>query len=158
MTEKYLQAMLDGLTQKKEILDELTDLSEKQQKLVSAENIDWDEFDRIVDAKSELIDKLNAADDGFTAVYDRIKDEVKANEARYKDYIAKLQSGITEVTEKSTSLMALEERTKARVSSSFAKERAKISKGKRTNQAASTYYQNMSRINYIDPQLMDKKK
>ena len=158
MTEQYLRALIDGLRQKEEILDKLTEDTEKQFRIVSDEKIDWEAFDSIIDDKASLIDKLNVIDEGFQAVFDRIKDEVKANQEKYRDHIAQLQYGIQCVTEKSTSLMALEERTRAKVSSTFGRERKQIVQTRSKNRVANSYYNNMNRMNYIDPQLMDKKK
>ena len=158
MIQQYLQAMIDGLEQKKTILDKLISLTKAQQALVDAAKIDWDSFDKIVDDKAELIDTLSKADDGFTAVFERIKPELEANKKQYADYIEKLKKGIGEVTEKSTSLMALEQRTKAKVENTFFNEKQKVQKNKVSSKVASSYYANMNRINYIDPQLMDKKK
>lgn len=158
MTEKYLQSLVDGLNQKIEILDKLTEFTEEQQRIVGEPSIDWDAFDKTIDDKDELIQKLTKVDEGFQAVYDRIKDEVTANKDKYKDFILILKKQIQLVTEKSTSLMALEQRTKAKVTSGFGAQRQQIRSSKESSKVASSYYNNMNRMNYIDPQLMDTKK
>ena len=119
MTEKYLQSLIDGLNQKITILDKLTEYTEEQQRIVGEVSIDWDAFDTTIDKKDELIQKLTVIDEGFQSVYDRVKDDVVANKDKYKEYILILKQQVQLVTEKSTSLMALEQRTKAKVSSGF---------------------------------------
>ena len=158
MTEQYLQSLVDGLDIKCKLLDELTEYTNKQQQIVAEPNIDWEEFDRTVDKKAELIEKLDQNDNGFQAVFDRIKDEVKLNKEKYKSYIEKLQSGILRATEKSTALLALEQRTKAKVEQSFSREKSRIQQSRSKSKAVNNYYNNMNRINFIDPQLMDQKK
>jgi len=158
MTEKYLQSLIDGLNQKVSILDKLTEFTNEQQRIVCEVVVDWDAFDKTIDDKDELIQKLTVIDEGFQAVYDRIKDEVAANKDKYKDYILILKQQVQLVTEKSTSLIALEQRTKAKVSSGFGTQRQQIRSNKESSKVASSYYNTMNRMNYIDPQLMDWKK
>jgi len=158
MTEKYLQSLIDGLNQKITILDKLSEFTEEQQRIVGEAAIDWEAFDRTIDDKDELLQKLATIDEGFQAVYDRIKGEVSANKDKYKEYILILKQQIQLVTEKSTSLMALEQRTKAKVSSGFGTQRQQIRSNKESSKVASSYYNTMNRMNYIDPQLMDWKK
>lgn len=158
MVSQYLDSLKDSLILKSSLLSEVTELSYQQKEIVSAENVNWDEFDQLVDKKSELIDKLNNLDDGFETVYSRISSELESDKDKYKDRIINIQNLIKEVTEKSTSLMALEERNKVLVTNSFKKARQKISQNKVSNKVASSYYRAMSKVNYIDPQLMDKKK
>ena len=158
MTEKYLQSLIDGLNQKITILDKLTEYTEEQQRIVGEVSIDWDAFDTTIDKKDELIQKLTVIDAGFQSVYDRVKDDVVANKDKYKEYILILKQQVQLVTEKSTSLMALEQRTKAKVSSGFGTQRQQIRSNKESSKVASSYYNTMNRMNYIDPQLMDWKK
>lgn len=158
MTEKYLQSLIDGLNQKITILDKLSEFTEEQQRIVGEAAIDWEAFDRTIDDKDELLQKLATIDEGFQAVYDRIKGEVSANKDKYREYILILKQQIQLVTEKSTSLMALEQRTKAKVSSGFGTQRQQIRSNKESSKVASSYYNTMNRMNYIDPQLMDWKK
>lgn len=158
MVEQFLQIMIDGLSQKIVILDKIIEYSELQQKLVEKNPVDWDAFDKTIEDKAVLIEKINQIDDGFTSVFERIKDEVNDNKDQYKDYIQKLQNNIKLTTEKSTALIALEERTRAKVTTVFSDEKAKLRQNKATNSAANNYYKNMSKINYIDSQLMDQKK
>ena len=158
MTEKYLQSLIDGLNQKITILDKLAEYTEEQQRIVGEVSIDWDAFDKTIDDKDELIQKLNVIDEGFRTVYDRVKKDVVSNKDKYKDYILILKQQVQLVTEKSTSLMALEQRTKAKVSSGLGTQRQQIRTNKESSKVASNYYNTMNRMNYIDPQLMDWKK
>jgi len=156
--EQYLNSLIEGLKAKENMLDELTALTEKQQTIVSGEKIDWDAFDAIVDEKSDIIEKLNQNDEGFTAVFDRIKDDLKSQMGKYSSYIDQIKSGIANVTNKSTSLMALEQRTKTRVENAFKRQKKEYNNSKTSSRVATNYYNAMNRMNFVDPQLMDSKK
>ncbi len=156
--EQYLNSLIEGLKAKEKMLDELTALTEKQQTIVSGEKIDWDAFDAIVDEKSDIIEKLNQNDEGFTAVFDRIKDDLKSQMGKYSSYIDQIKSGIANVTNKSTSLMALEQRTKTRVENAFKRQKKEYNNSKTSSRVATNYYNAMNRMNFVDPQLMDSKK
>ena len=156
--EQYLNSLIEGLKAKENMLDELTALTEKQQTIVSGEKIDWDAFDTIVDEKSDIIEKLNQNDEGFTAVFDRIKDDLKSQMGKYSSYIDQIKSGIANVTNKSTSLMALEQRTKTRVENAFKRQKKEYNNSKTSSRVATNYYNAMNKMNFVDPQLMDSKK
>ncbi len=156
--EQYLNSLIEGLKAKENMLDELTVLTEKQQTIVSGEKIDWDAFDAIVDEKSDIIEKLNQNDEGFTAVFDRIKEDLKPQMAKYSSYIEQIKSGIANVTNKSTSLMALEQRTKAKVENAFKRQKKEYNNSKTSSRVATNYYNAMNKMNFVDPQLMDSKK
>ncbi len=156
--EQYLNSLIEGLKAKENMLDELTALTERQQTIVSEEKIDWDAFDAIVDEKSDIIEKLNQNDEGFTAVFDRIKDNLKSQMGKYSSYIEQIKSGIANVTNKSTSLMALEQRTKTRVENAFKRQKKEYNNSKTSSRVATNYYNAMNKMNFVDPQLMDSKK
>ena len=158
MIKEYLKAMITGLDAKAECLKKLQQKTDAQTELLREENMDWDAFDALVDEKDVLIDELDKLDDGFQTVFDRIKDDLLAHKDENKAAIAKLQEQIKAVTAQSTSLMATEQRNKALAESKFASVKKNIRQSKATSKVAANYYANMNQINYIDPQLMDKKK
>ena len=156
--EQYLNSLIEGLKAKENMLDKLTALTEKQQAIVSEDKIDWNAFDAIVDEKSDIIEKLNQNDEGFTAVFDRIKDDLKPQMAKYSSYVEQIKSGIANVTNKSTSLMALEQRTKTKVENAFKRQKKEYNNSKNSSRVATNYYNAMNKMNFVDPQLMDSKK
>ena len=158
MIKEYLKAMITGMDAKAECLNKLQQKTDAQTELLKDENMDWDAFDALVDEKDALIDELDRLDDGFQAVFERIKDELKAHKDENKAAIAKLQEQIKAVTAQSTSLMAAEQRNKELAEKVFAATKKGIRQSRATSKVAANYYANMNQINYIDPQLMDKKK
>ncbi|MGN0346147.1 MAG: flagellar protein FliT [Lachnospiraceae bacterium] len=158
MIGTYLQMLEDSLKQKCELLDRLVMESNRQAEIVKAEKVDWTAFDESVEEKGRLIEELEKLDQGFDTVYDRIKEGLEEGREKYKNEILKMQELIRGVTEKSSNLMAVEQRNKQLVTNRFAEEKKKFSNQKVNAKVATNYYNSMNRINYVDPQLMDKKK
>ena len=156
--EQYLDAMIQSMDEKSDCLKQLLDMTAQQEQAISGENKDWDTFDRLIDAKEVVIDRLGELDDGFQAVFDKIRDELEGKKAQYKNRIAKLQEQIRQVTEQSNALITAEQRNKRLMENATSIERKRIRQTKTNARLASNYYNSMNRINMIDPQLMDKKK
>ena len=154
--DNYLNVLKDSLIKKEKILSDLIGKSEKQADVVKEDNINWDEFTKIVDEKGELIDEIMKLDDGFETLYARIKEGIEDNKELYKDTINEIKDLIKSVTEKSANLQAIEYRNKTIIEAAFANTRKEIKQSKLGQKAAANYYYKMNKINTIDPQLMDK--
>ena len=156
--DNYLSVLEDSLKKKLQILDELTDYTMQQQELLKVEELDYEAFDRLVDQKDPLIQKIMELDQGFETVYDRIKEQLLGNKEQYAAQIRTLQSLIGELTDKSVKLQTMEQRNKSAVEQQFRKSREKIRQGRQNKQAALNYYKNMNNSNYVPPQFLDDKK
>lgn len=156
--DNYLSVLEDSLKKKLQILDELTDYTMQQQELLKVEELDYEAFDRLVDQKEPLIQKIMELDQGFETVYDRIKEQLLGNKEQYAAQIRALQSLIGELTDKSVKLQTMEQRNKSAVEQQFRKSREKIRQGRQNKQAALNYYKNMNNSNYVPPQFLDDKK
>ena len=111
----------------------------------------------IVGQKAELVDQLNAMDEGFQLVYDNVKAELDKNRECYSAEIKSLQGRITQIMEKSSHLMAEEKRNKDRITAKFAQRRREIGSVKKNQQYAANYYKTMNKVT-SEPVFMDKKK
>ena len=138
--DNYLSVLEDSLKKKLQILDELTDYTMRQQELLKVEELDYEAFDRLVDQKEPLIQKIMELDQGFETVYDRIKEQLLGNKEQYAAQIKALQSLIGELTDKSVKLQTMEQRNKSAVEQQFRKSREKIRQGRQNKQAALNYY------------------
>lgn len=156
--DNYLSVLEDSLKKKLQILDELTDYTMQQQELLKVEELDYEAFDRLVDQKEPLIQRIMELDQGFETVYDRIKEQLLDNKEQYAAQIRALQSLIGELTDKSVKLQTMEQRNKSAVEQQFRKSREKIRQGRQNKQAALNYYKNMNNANYVPPQFLDDKK
>lgn len=88
MIENYLDILADSLQKKSIVLDKIEDENNKQAKMLKSDSFPYDEFDAAIDRKGELIEELTALDDGFDALYQRIREQLQDNRDKYKDQIA----------------------------------------------------------------------
>ena len=158
MTEQYLQIMIESLEKKIQVMDKVIELDKRQLELSLEQSVDMEAYDSTMDEKGLLIDELNKLDDGFTSTYELVKEEVQTNPQKYKDKVLVMQELIRQAVEKSVTIQAQEQRNKQAIQNVFIKKRQEINRRRISNSAATKYYKAMSRINDVDPQLMDKKK
>lgn len=156
--ENYLSVLEESLRKKLQILDELTSYTMAQQDLLKAEELDYDAFDQLVEKKDPLVQMIMELDQGFETVYDRIKEQLLEHKELYAVQIRTLQNLISELTDKSVKLQAMEQRNKTAVEQQFRKSREKIRQGRQNKQAALNYYKNMNHSDFVPPQFLDNKK
>ena len=137
--ENYLSVLEESLRKKLQILDELTSYTMAQQDLLKAEELDYDAFDQLVEKKDPLVQMIMELDQGFETVYDRIKEQLLEHKELYAVQIRTLQNLISELTDKSVKLQAMEQRNKTAVEQQFRKSREKIRQGRQNKQAALNY-------------------
>lgn len=158
MTEAYLQILIESLEKKLVVLDQISELDKHQFEISSARPFDMEAYDETMEQKGELLEELEQLDEGFTSTFELVKDTVLANPQDYKDQVEKMKELIRETVAKSTSIEAAQKRNRQACEMAIANQRQEIRKWKISNSAASRYYKSMSRINDVDPQLMDRKK
>lgn len=154
----YVQILVDSLNKKILILEEILHQNILQAEAAGKETFDMEAFEDTVDKKDELINNLTALDNGFEAVYNRVRDELMKNRSSYADQIRSMQQIVRQIADKSVEVQASEARNKNLVETALRNARKQFGQGMTSVRAASDYYKNMSRVNYIDPQLMDTKK
>ena len=155
---EYLSILTESLKKKITILDEILLLNQKQLESVSGNEIDDDLFNEIIDKKDIYIKEINDLDKGFEQVYERIKSEITGNTDKFSSEIAILKQLISQITEKSMEVQLSEKRNKQAVLKKMSEEKTKIHQTRNANKVASNYYNNMNKVNYVEPQFMDKKK
>jgi len=159
MGKEYVIALRESLQKKLKVLEEIHSLSLLQRDLFSAEEMDYEAFDRYFDDKDICIEKLNGLDEGFELLYNRVKDEIEANKDVYASEIRLMQDLIRSITEESTSIQALEERNRKSMEECLAKDRKQAREGKRSVSVAMNYYRQMNGMNGSSGSAkLDKKK
>lgn len=156
--ENYLKILEDSLLKKLTVLDEIITYNSEQEMLLRQENVSLDELDANMNQKDTLIQKLTKLDEGFAALYERIRLQLLENKDLYKVQIKRLQELISQVTDKSVSVQAQEARNKKLIEAYFSKERNQLKHGRQASKAAYDYYKSMSNTNVVPPQIMDQKK
>ncbi len=158
MSNQYIDILEESLRKKSQVLDMIIIKNDEQKKILEAETFDMEAFDKNTDEKGELIERLLLLDSGFEKVYDRVRDELLTNRDQYATQIETLQSLIRDITEKSVSIQATEQRNKNMVEAKFRKEREKIQFGKNSMKVAKQYYNNMNKLTGAGPFFLDNKK
>ncbi len=158
MTENYIQIMAESLEKKLEVLDRIIEVNKRQLECSTAYPFDVEVYDKIVDEKSALIDEIDRLDEGFTSTYELVREEVQTEPEKYRDSVLKLQELVRQAVEKGVSVEAQEKRNKAAMEAALSMKRQEIRKSRISTDAAMKYYNAVSKINNVDPQLMDKKK
>lgn len=158
MADNYLLIMIQSLKKKVQVLDCIIDANDRQKIALENPSLDPDDFDVIVEEKAKYIEHLDLLDQGFDKLFARVKEELDNNRDAYKDEIREMQTLITTVTEKSNKIQVQEARNKDLMTQKFTKVRKQARDVRASQQAVNQYYQNMKKINFIDPQFMDNKK
>ncbi len=158
MTEGYLQIMIESLEKKIVVLEQIAEVNGRQAELAAHQPMDMEAYDQTMEEKGKLIDEINKLDDGFTSTYELVKDEVSQKPDAYRDKVLKMQDLIKIAVEKGIVVEAQEKRNRSALENVFRMKRQEVKQLKVSNTAALKYYKSMSRINEVDPQLMDKKK
>lgn len=158
MSKEYIIALKESLEKKLKVLDETYRICQMQFDIISGNDPDYEEFDRLFDDKEVCIEKLSKLDEGFEIVYERVSEELKSDSGEYSELIGQMKELISRITEVSTSVSAMEERIKNSVSDALIKERKGIAESKRSVNVAMNYYKNMAGTGVPDSMYMDKKK
>ncbi|MCR5503231.1 MAG: flagellar export chaperone FlgN [Lachnospiraceae bacterium] len=158
MERDYIIAMRESLEKKLGILDEIYELSRLQQELLSEEEMDFDSFDRYFDDKDICIEKLNELDEGFELLYNRVGEVLRDRKESYAEEIRVMQDLIRKITDRSTSIEALEERNRKGIADALAKAHRQAKESKRSVSVAMNYYKQMNGIYDGTSSKMDKKK
>jgi len=157
-TGTYLTILSDSLKKKLNILRQIQDLNDSQHRCLKTEPVDFDAFEESVTQKGLLIDKINDLDEGFEAVYSKVRDGVLGNTGAYSAQISELKSLIAQITDSSVAIQAQEERNRQAVTASFAERRKAMRGGVSSARAVNQYSRNMSAASFADPFFLDKKK
>lgn len=158
MSLSSAQILVESLEKKSRILDEIIKENEAQELLFKQEEMDVEALDASADRMGELAEKLELLDEGFEAVYDRIREELMENKSAYRAEIKRMQELIAAITEKVVGINAARMRNKLQAENQFRKSRQQIGQASSKMKASQNYYNNMNRLNYVDPQFYDNKK
>jgi hypothetical protein len=150
--------MIESLEKKLEVLDKIYEVNKRQFECSTMQPFDMVGYNKIMDEKGELIDEINRLDEGFTSTYELVRDEVQANPQLYRDKVLKMQELVRQAVDKGVSVEAQEKRNKSSMEAAISMKRKDLKQRKMSTQVALKYYKAFSRINTVDPQLMDKKK
>lgn len=158
MTENYLQIMIESLEKKLEVLDRIHEINKRQFEASARRPFDAEAYDAVMDEKGVLIDEINRLDDGFTSTYELVRDDVQKSPDIYREKVLYMQELVRDAVDRGVSIEAQEKRNKASMEAALGAARNDIKERRVSASAATKYYSAVSRMNTVDPQLMDSKK
>lgn len=158
MEENYIAILIQSLEKKIRVLEEISRENKKQREVLQEEDMDLDAFQATADKKEQLIEQVGFLDDGFEKMYARVKDILQEEKQSYKQEIIRLKELIVRVTELTMTVQKEEWDNRNLAEQQFSSSKKKVRQMKDTKQIARQYYKNMAKLNYVDPQFMDKKK
>ena len=156
-TDNYVSIMIDGLKKKILILNQIIGFNDKEKQLLQKEPFDMDDFDVNMKEKATVLDQLILLDDGFTAVFNRVKFELVNNKNQYEVQIKQMKILISKVTELSVKIQSEEARNKELAHKQFSSIKKEVKSANRNERMASQYYKAMNMVD-TEPQFLDKKK
>jgi hypothetical protein len=101
MTEQYLAILIDSLQKKIILLDEISELTELQSKVLADKSMDFQVFDAYVNDKDVLVKQLEKLDEGFDLVYRHVQKDLPQKKTQYANEIGILQDLISQIMDKS---------------------------------------------------------
>lgn len=158
MNQSGAQILLQSLEKKTQLLDKMIRQNSVQEGILKEEELDMDAFDEAINTQGVYLEELDQLDQGFEAVYDRVREELLQDKNRYRTEIMRMKELIQQITDKIVTLNAGNMRNKVLAESQFSKKRTSIGSGASKNKVARNYYNNMNNLNYVSPQFYDNKK
>ena len=156
--ENYIQLLIQSLEKKITVLDHIIQLNDDQKNLLAMEEVDLDEWNRIIEEKAKNIDQINFLDEGFEEVYNRVKDMLSSRREEFQSEIRILQGLIGKITDRSVQVQTGEQRNKELAQLQFGRIKKKMRTVRQTSQAVQSYSNSMKKLNFVDAQFLDKKK
>ncbi len=154
----YISIMIQSLKRKNSILNTIESLNLRQKEELENPALDPEDFDKTVKEKADCIEKLDKLDDGFQELFDRVKEELDADRALYREEIKQMQELIRQLTEKSAAIQVQEARNKRLMEQKFASVKKQVREVRTSQKIVNQYYKNMMKTNFIEPQFTDSKK
>ena len=158
MIEKKLNQLQQNLLQKKDLMERLLGVCEKQLVLLDDSAMQMEEFDGCVEEQDTYVKKIFCLNEEGDELYKSLASENILAEGKYEIQINQLKELITHVTDQMNLLQEKEQIVKQKLDDFFQNERKNFGAGRRTSKAALDYHRSMNRSNVIPPQFMDQKK
>lgn len=154
----YIAILIQSLRKKEQVLDSISIINQRQKTELEDPSLDPDDFDKTVEEKAKLIAELEKLDDGFDEVFQKVRDDMTNHKEEYRDEIKTMQELIRSLTAKSATVQGQEARNKVLMEQKFTTIKGQVRKVRSSQKVVNQYYQNMMKVNLVDPQFTDSKK
>lgn len=155
--DKYLVILIDSLLKKTKYLDEIGENLQKQEQALASKEFSLETVGELMEQKSEIIEKMNQLDDGFTSLYERVAPELKRDPTDYTDKVRQMQDLITEISSKIALIQAREMRIHAAVEKTINTLRPSEARTVNRAEVAARYYKTMKKATTPTSVFINKK-
>lgn len=158
MEQNGVEILLQSLLKKRDVLDRLIELGQRQEEMLKQEGLDMDGLNALLEEQGTLVAQLDRLDQGFELVYDRCRALIMGHKDLYRKEIRAMQECIQEITAKISTINACSMRNKVAAEEHFRREKQEINQNVSKTKVARNYYNSMNKLNYVSPQFYDNKK
>ena len=156
--EDYLQILVATLQKQVDVLQQILLVTQEQSRIADLDDFDEELLGKTLNQKEILIAKLNELDDGFTAVYARVRNEISTNVNNYSEQIGTLQKLIKQCTDLGVEIKVLEERNRDKLAQCFAGKQKVYAAKRNAASVTSRYFQTMNNQRAMDAFRFNQKK
>ncbi len=140
----YISVLHGSLRKKLELINKLLELTKEQNKILSEEKVDIDNFDKIVSEKEVQINEVLEIDRGFQNIFAKVSGIIKESPNQYRQQILEMQNFIRTITDIGIEIENMEQKNKEKFNKFLISKRNDIKDFKVSNKTAVSYYKNMS--------------
>jgi uncharacterized protein (DUF3084 family) len=152
--EAYVKILRESLEKKVELLNLISNENEIQSRVLSDPNATPDEFQATIDNKDKWITDISTLDNGFSAIFEKVKPLLENQKSKYRDEIARMKDLVRQITDLTTQVEKQEKENYLLAQQKFAGVRKQVQKIRKSQSAVSTYYKSMNGSGY-DAQFLD---
>lgn len=154
----YVYVLMEALNKKKNSLEHIRELTQRQQELLKEQRVDFEQFNVLIDEKKVYLDEIEKLDDGFVVTFEKVREYIASNKIRLSKEIDAMQNSIRNITDLVVEIETMERRNRQSFELAMSRERQSIKQRRQSKQTATKYYQNVMRATSQESFYMDKKK
>lgn len=156
--ETYITMLKDILVQKKKVTEEILWVSLEQETALAPELEDMERFEALMEKKEPLLTKLEQLDDGFSDLYAKVQATLTGQKEAYKEEILVMQKLITEITDISVKIQALEAKNRRMLERYLLGRRQNLKTAKKNSRTMDAYAKAMAGGGQSESVFLDKRK
>lgn len=141
--QNYIHLLLQTLEKQEATLQEVLQVTKEQSSIADAPEFQEQLLEKSLNQKEVLIAKLNELDDGFAAVYGRVRGIIREHPTMYRDELEQMQTYIKRCTDIGVEIKVLEERNKDKLAQCFAQKHKQYGVRQTAATVASKYHRTM---------------
>lgn len=157
-SDTYVAMLKDVLLQKKKVTEEILWVTLEQETALAPELEDMERFDALMEKKEPLLAKLEQLDEGFSDIYTKVQATLNGQKEVYKQEVLTMQQLITEITDISVKIQALEERNRKMFETYLLGRKQQFKAARKNSRTADAYSKTMTGAPQGESVFLDKRK